>query len=235
MGKRKAKKNPPAWFGNKASEEDKFCFRKAVVDYIIQDCGDKNDRPKPSHQVYLDILPKLKVLLSKWKTVNADNFNPNKWEMHENYQTTVRNLLQSKKKLDAMVNEEVKNMAQSISDEEAEEEMIEDEQDHIIPQAGMIDNFKEQSYEKMTDAAPINAIQVDSILRKTGEKRPRSELLIAPGDISLKRQRIEDLECAHDELEEAHAIFIDKVRAYRTIKANIKFVNTPVYIKNIAI
>ena len=104
--------------------------------------------------------------------------------MHENYQTTVRNLLQSKNKLDAMVNEEIKNMVQSISDEEAEEEMIEDELDHIIPQAGMIDNLKEHSYEKMTDAAPINAIQVDSILRKTGEKRPRSELLIAPGDIS---------------------------------------------------
>ena len=124
--KKGIKKKEPKWFKGPTSEDDKLMFRKALANYLAKNFDGSKAYPKADVKLYISVLKELAKLLPRWSKVNEDNFSTHHWDAHAAYATTLRNLLITKHKLNAMVEEARADLEQTESDEEAEEELIED-------------------------------------------------------------------------------------------------------------
>lgn len=183
-------KKDPDWFSITPSEDDKTFFKKALANYIAREFTPSQAFPKADVNLYLAVLPDLKKLSKKWKRVRASNFSTHKNEAHSVYATTLRNLISSQKKLKNMVEESRAEMNQSVTEEEAEEELYEDQhdgdQDETAKQASAPN---EPASKQIMNTPHGDGFPIDSILKSPNEKKARQSLLVEHGDISLEMQK----------------------------------------------
>ena len=183
--------------------------------------------------MYIKVIPDLAKISKKWTKVKEHNFSTYKHEAHKVYANTLRNLLTSEKKLVNMVEQERAEMYPSDTEEEAEEEMYEDEHD-VTPDdtAKQASAKNEPESKQITETPKDEPFPVESILKQSTPKKMRQSLLIENGDIPMEMERLENLKRCHEELMNAHQVFIDKAEAYKAAKKKVPFANTPIFIKN---
>ena len=122
MGPKKKMRLNPEWFKNKASEQDKMLFRRALANYIAFDMPDDAPKPEPTAKTFKLVLPRVQELIPKWKQVTPENLSTHKWEMHKNFADVLRSLLETEHKLNQMIKEAKGEDHDGESDEGAEDE-----------------------------------------------------------------------------------------------------------------
>ena len=230
---RNKKKIDPKWFNQPVSESDKNLFKRAMANYIAHEYDDKHQSPHANVQTYLNVLHYTSQLIPKWSKVNKDNFSTHNFEAHKTYAHTLRNLLSSNKMLKEMLEDARTGMDSSDIGEGPEKEDVEiDHHDstQIKEKPIVVGGRLPVNHEYETPN--LDTIDPDTILRKPGEKRPRTDLMIDDGEHPIKIQRLEELERAHSELINAHDAFQNAAAHYKALKASIPFINSPNFIKS---
>lgn len=233
MVKKLIKKKDPKWFTQSPSEDDKSLFKKALANYIARNYTTIQPFPKADVHLYLAVLPEIAKLSNKWNKVKEANFSTHKNEAHKVYASTLRNLIQSEKKLKNMVEETRADMYPSDTEEEAEEELYEDNHDDGPDEtARQTSAANEQASKQIIDTPRPDAFPIESILKNQNEKKSRDGLLVENGDVPMDMQKFENLKRCHTDLLNAYETFRQKAELYRAAKNQLPCAITPVYIKN---
>ena len=90
------KKKDPKWFKQQVSENDKGLFKRALANFIASEYDEKQQMPTANVDTYIAVLPYTAKLIPKWVKVTQDNFSTHNQEAHRTYQSTLRNMLNSK-------------------------------------------------------------------------------------------------------------------------------------------
>ena len=156
----------PAWFHQQPNATSRGRYKDATVRYIIDEkLQDK--LPKPNMNLYKAILRIIKVFKRRWSDVTVENFNPNLYTAHQCYVDTIRNLINSKRELQQMLDEEdpraeeEDNEEADWPEEEAQEEPHLGEVDRVLDQGRIntatippLPGSSEQRSTKATPAPP---------------------------------------------------------------------------------
>ena len=94
-GQPRTKKKLPKFFDRAATDEEKLQFKRALVNYIAYGEGG-GQIPQANQETYIDVLPDMARLDSKWSKVNDTNFNTGRYKMHLSFSTTLCNCIRSK-------------------------------------------------------------------------------------------------------------------------------------------
>ena len=121
----KGKRYNPPWWKKTLTNEDKETIREAVAVYCFENDFSANDIGATKDDILM-ILPTVARYIKKWNVIDPENFTLS-FPAHRSLFDTMRNLIISKKTLQAMI-DEIKDQ-QSHDADENEDDHEQDEDD----------------------------------------------------------------------------------------------------------